>query len=358
MITNQNDKELTDSLLFDDPNVPDQDALDIRFKRYLLGNPDFTEEDVGEIEELMIDDERYFERMMLVEGELTENFVRGRLTADEADRFEWYFLTTPERKKKLELVKLSVSGSAKSPEVEETETEPSKSAPSWWKSNFAFLDSSNLLAGFAAVAVVLLFLSIGAIWWLSQSGDTSIAVAPSNQSAQNSNLNNANQIEITRAENKEDLPTPQPSVAESPAPQKTPNSVQTTKEIEKPTPTPTNKPTEKKSPSVVFALFPGGLRGVEDNGSRKIIAPNTKTVKLELKLVGASNYEDFLVVIEDSDGREIARRGNLKKSKNGKLLIVEFPAESFESDTYKVSLSGRKNGEYTNLSFYSFQVLK
>ncbi len=39
--------------------------------------------------------------------------MRGALTADEANRFERYFLTTPERKKKLELVKLSVSGSAK-----------------------------------------------------------------------------------------------------------------------------------------------------------------------------------------------------------------------------------------------------
>lgn len=363
MTANQKDEELSKNLLFNDPNVTDQDALDSNFKKYLLRDPDFTDEDIGELEEKILDDERYFGRMMLVEDELIEDHLRGALSPDEAQRFNNYFLVTPERKKKLESIKFLASSYAEPPKTVVAITESKQfDSPktSWWKSIQAFFDSSNLFAGVAAAAV-LLFLSLGAIWWISQNGktdDSFIAKAPTNQTLENTNsIDNLNRTEITRSNEKETPAVPQVSPTDSPLPVKTPQSVQTPKQIETPKPTPVTKPTVNASTPVVFALFPGVLRG-ESSVAEGKIKPNNKSVKLDLRLDLEKNYEDFLVVIEDSNGTEIAKHGNLKKVKNKESLSVEFPSEKFKPDDYTVRLRGKTNGEYVNVARYSFRILK
>ncbi len=363
MTANQKDEELSKNLLFNEPNVKDQDALDGNFKKYLLRDPDFTDEDIGELEEKMLDDERYFERMMLVEDELIEDHLRGALSPDEAQRFNNYFLVTPERKKKLESIKFLASSYIESPKTVAAIGEAQHSdspKTSWWKSISAFFDSSNLFSG-VATAAVLLFLSLGAIWWISQNGKTNdslIAKAPTNQSLKNINsISNLNQTEIGRNNENEMSAVPQSSPADSPLPVKTPRSVQTPKQVETPKPTPVAKPAVNASTPVVFALFPGILRG-EGNAAEGKIKPNNKSVKLDLRLDLEKNYEDFLVVIEDSNGTEIAKRANLKKAKNKESLSVEFPSEKFKPDDYTVRLSGKMNGEYVTVSRYSFRILK
>lgn len=360
MVIKQEDEELSKNLLFGDPNVPDQDALDDKLKKYLLRDPNFTEDEIGELEELLLDNERYFERMMLVEGELIEDFLRGALSANEVQRFKQYFLVTPERRDKLESVKslaLSYAESSKFVEANLEFKQPKPAPVAWWKSILASLNSSNLFAGVAAAAV-LIILSIGAIWWLSQSRDSLIATSPTNLSAQNVNtLKNSDQSEIVHNIENEASTTPQPSSADTPLPRKTPQGVQTPKQIEKPVPAPVTKPTENASSSVVFALFSGVLRS-EGNAVEGKIKPGIKSVKLNLQLNLEKTYEDFLVVVEDSNGTEIARRGKLKKVKNKELLTVEFPAENFKPDDYTVRLSGKTNSEYTSIARYSFRILK
>lgn len=92
--------------MFNDFDVAAQDNLDGELKNYLLRDPKVEDEKFAELEELIIEDERYLERMTLVESELIEDYLRGNiLTTEEKQRFDNYFLVTPERREKLKASK-------------------------------------------------------------------------------------------------------------------------------------------------------------------------------------------------------------------------------------------------------------
>lgn len=363
------DEEQSAALLFGDPNVPNQDVLDGNIRKYLLRDPNFTEEEIGELEELMLEDERYFERMMLVESELIEDYSRRTLSADEEKRFNNSFLVTPERREKLayieavtltyveEKAKGVAATAAESKKAEQSQT----ASASWWDSFLAFWHSQNLFAGVAA-ASVLLFVAVGALWLTSRQTEQSalITTAPTNEPAQNINdSNNLNQSEIARQTGNvaPSTATPQMTNAVSPQPAKSPQSNQGQKKNENPAPPPVVKPAVNAPRSVVFALIAGVSRG-GGNAAEQKIEPGAKLVQLRLQLDTERKYDDFRLVVQDSDGKEVGRSERLKATKKGDSLTTALPAASFKPDDYTVILSGGTKGVYEEAARYSFRVLK
>jgi len=415
------DKKYADALLFNELNAAQQSRLDEEIRRYLLGDPTFTEEEIAELEELMIDDERYFERMMMIETELIEDYSRGALSADKRDRFKNYFLITPERREKLNFVEAMALSAAAAEKKEDERAQVLVAAPakppafSLWQSLRAFMRSPNLLAGTAA-ASVLLFLTVGTLWWFSLRDERQaplIVTAPTNESIPNLNQSTAPNQPVNTSENGNISPavtTPQPKVmASSSQPRKSPQKHQAQKQSKKKVPTPArvdNVPdnlasvypssedflrprallvrpkaeisrlkllqTPKKSltpspvfqsrvnilpPPVVFDLLPGMTRS-EGSGIEKKIEPGTKVVVLQLRLDLEREYDDFRIVVQDSDGNEVERGEKLKSTKTGSLLTFVLPAESFKPNDYTVILSGGTKGVYKVIDEYSFRVLK
>jgi len=357
------DEKLSAALLFDDPNVPNQDAFDSNIRRYLLRDPTFTDEEIGELEELMLEDERYFERVMLVEDELIEDYQRNALSPDERQRFNKYFLVTPERREKLAYVEALALSYVKAKETDAPAVEPKKlkqsptaSAP-WWQPLLAFLRPPNLFAGVAA-ASVLMFVTIGALWWINrpaERSDSLIATAPTNEPAQYANgSNNLNHSESVRVTANVSSP-----IATT-LPTKSLPRNQGQKQNEKPKPTPAAEPTVTVSRSVVvFALSIGVSRSGGGEVEKKI-EPGVKDVELRLPLDVEREYDDFRVVVQDSDGNEVARREKLKATKKGTLPFVTaaIPAKPFKPDDYTVILSGGTKGIYQEAARYSFRVIK
>src|SRR5687767_12381263 len=76
-------------------NLEDDSAI----KRYLLG--ELTEEDQQALEERLMTDNGYFERLLLLEDELVDDYARGTLTPGEEEKFDRFFLRTPDRHQKL-----------------------------------------------------------------------------------------------------------------------------------------------------------------------------------------------------------------------------------------------------------------
>jgi hypothetical protein len=358
------DKAFSDGLLFSNSNLSEQEALDGKIRKYLLCDPTFSEEEIAELEDFMLNDERYFERMSLIEGELIEDYWRDALTKDEEKRFNSFFLVTPERQEKLENIKaLMLDASAALPEADRQRQpilEPT--SLSWWQSLLAIMRSPNLLAG-ATAASVLLFLVVGALWWFSQSTERQeplIATAPTNESTQNPNQSTTSNQLANTGEIGNVSPaiiTPQPTIAVSPQPTKLPQSNQGRKQDESPKPTPIAKPPVNAPRWVVFALVPGVSRS-EGNAVEKKIELGAKVVELQLRLDVERKYDDFRVVVQDSDGNEVGRREKLKATKKGGLLRTALPAASFKPDDYTVILSGRTKGAYEEAARYSFRVLK
>lgn len=359
------DKKSADALLFKDFDAAAQNNLDGELRSYLLRDPMLEDEKFAELEELIIEDERYLERMTLIESELIEDYLRGSiLTTDEKQRFDNYFLVTPERRQKLKFIEsLALSYAAEQKEIELPTAEPILVKPSnssRLQSLFSFMPLPNLFIGTAAASVLLLFI-IGTIWWLSGRAERQnelIAVAPTNESVSNLNrssvLNlsgNLNQTADTGEVGNLSASPKTPQTTTTPMPTKLPPTNPAQKQNEIPTPTPpVNAPR-----SVVFALFSGVLRGGDGNAEQKIGA-SKELIELRLRLSLDREYENYRIVVQNFDGKEIGRREKLKASK--KTVTVVLPADAFQPDDYTVILSGKTKGEYVDLARYNFRILK
>lgn len=343
--TPQENEALSASLLFSQTGIADQEALDARLRRYLLCDQTLTPEDIAQIEESLIEDERYFDRMLLVENELIEDYLRGALAAQEEQRFNTHFLVTPERREKLRYLRALAVPTPVAPPDKVVQTASAPATSSGWQSLFAFMRPPNLLTT-AAAATVVLFLIFGAILWLTRQAsrhEPLLTEDPTRRATQNTSLS----------------PSPSPTAATtSPAPARPPQHERSLRPGGSVRPAP-SKPTQPASPPTVFALVSGVLRG-SGVGTEKRIEPGSKTVELNLRLDLEGHYDDFRIIVEDSDGREVARRSRLKMLTKGGLptVVASFPSTLFKPDDYTVILGGKTDGEYRDVDRYSFRILK
>lgn len=366
--TSQEDDSLSAALLFSETESDDQEALDEKLRRYLLRDRALTQEDIAQIEESLVADERYFDRMLLVENELSEDYLCGALTAEEEQTFNDYFLTTPERREKLRYLQALLTAAPLTPreKIKRTTTALATSSSSW-QSLLAFVRPANLRAA-ALTAVVILLLTFGALLWLTRQANDNEplrAELPSAAMPQNTRLPSSdNQDNSSGLLETVNISSPASQNAQSP------------------------KTAPPASPPTVFALVPGVLRdgGV---GIEKRIAPGSETIELNLRLNDSDysvvirdskgrevaqrpRYRDFLVVLQDSKGGEVARRRRLDFSITAgrPTIVVSFPAALFKQDDYMVILSGAryamepailrggKDSEYKEVNRYSFRILK
>jgi hypothetical protein len=341
--TSQENQMLSASLLFDQADITNQAALDERLRKYLLRDETLTQEDIARLEEFLLEDERYFDRMLLVENELIEDYLRGALPAEEEQRFKTHFLVTPERREKLRYLRaLAMPTPVAAPE-KVGRPAPVSATSSRWRSLFAFVRTPKLAT--AVAVTVVLFLIFGALLWLiRQPGrhEPLLAEDPTKGASQNSSL----------------PPSPSPTKEPSPAPTSSPGNEQLTKPDGGVRPAP-SKPTPPASPPTVFALVSGVLRG-GGVGAEKKIEPGSKFVEFHLRLDLEVEYSEFSLAIEDSNGHEVVRRGRVKMITKGGLptIVASFPAALFKPDDYMVILNGKTNGEYKEVDRYSFRILK
>ena len=125
-------------------------------RSYLLGT--LEAEPRAELEERILCDPATYEEILLVEEELIDQYVAGRLSIEERQQFETHFLITEERQKKLRfghLLKRYLSSQAV-PALSKNNPgqQPNQSAP-----------SRRFLAPLAFVVVVGTVLGIGLLCW-------------------------------------------------------------------------------------------------------------------------------------------------------------------------------------------------
>lgn len=108
-------------------------------RRYLLGEPGAERE---QVEEQMLADPEYFERVLMVEEELFDDFVFGDMSATERENFTQHLLASPRQIKKLDIATALKNFSRK------------KRRPGlWW---LASLTAEHRLGAALALAALLL----------------------------------------------------------------------------------------------------------------------------------------------------------------------------------------------------------
>lgn len=145
---------------------------DGRLRKYLLG--ELPEAEQQALEERLMTEAELFDLLQVAEDELVDDHLSGALSASERSRFDGFFLSTPERRRKLSFaMAFRRYVTAEAAVVEAPATEPATTKPSprisaggssvigratWW--NRAF---SSPYLRMAAAAVIVFALGLG-IW--------------------------------------------------------------------------------------------------------------------------------------------------------------------------------------------------
>jgi hypothetical protein len=346
------DADASASLLLGESGTEEQARLDESFRRYLLADPSLPPEEAARLEELLVEDERYLERLTLAEHELMEEYLRGTLTDAEGERFRSHFLVTPERRETLRMLR-ELAASAPSAAAENPPSVVKPSSPvavgGWWQSLVA-LRPPGVWAG-AAAAMLIACLLLAALWFTRRGGREGPTIArrpetpPTHATATPTPAGGADDVVPPSP-----LPSPTPPTPEaSPRPSRTPS------------PSPRDTPPRDLPPTLarptVFALIPGALRG---GGAGQRIEPGTRAAELRLRLDVEEKYESFNVVVLSSGGREVASRVRLRATNRDGLptVVLSLPASSLNPDDYQVVLSGNAGGARREVARYSFRVLR
>jgi CHAT domain-containing protein/tetratricopeptide (TPR) repeat protein len=123
-----------------------------RVRNYLLG--ELADAGARQLEEQLLRQDEFVEQVLLIEDELIEDYVRGDLSADERERFERHFLTTPRRRRKLMTVRALKNYASMTAKIAET---PVSQRPSWWSTLFAPRWKVAAFASLALLAAVVVW---------------------------------------------------------------------------------------------------------------------------------------------------------------------------------------------------------
>jgi hypothetical protein len=100
-----------------------------RFRRYLLG--ELSEEESAAVEERYFGDDDVFAAVLAAEDELAEEYLRGGLSGRDRERFERRFLSTPDGRRRLGIVRDVANRGATS--AGPLRAGPGRSLPPFWR---------------------------------------------------------------------------------------------------------------------------------------------------------------------------------------------------------------------------------
>lgn len=129
--------------------------------RYLLGTLSDAERD--ELETRYFSEAALLELLLATENELIEDYTDGRLSADERRNFEQYYLRTPEKRSRVNLVNQLRKSAFELAAESRRGDERKQSRASWWQNLQSFLSpqssTARLAVGFGSLVIVF-----GVIW--------------------------------------------------------------------------------------------------------------------------------------------------------------------------------------------------
>jgi CHAT domain-containing protein/Flp pilus assembly protein TadD len=130
---------------------------------YLLGGP--LHDDIrSQVERSLLTDDAFHEELLIVEEDLIDQYLGGKLDENDRERFEQHFLCTPERFRKVKFARAFSKYVASAPEVEGATPRGRRPWANFW---FTFLSPARV----AATALVIIGCSILAwVYFNSNSG--------------------------------------------------------------------------------------------------------------------------------------------------------------------------------------------
>lgn len=302
---------------------------------YLLGR--LSETELERFERSYLTDEDLFNVLQEVEEELIDDYAGGALTAEQRLSFEKYFLRSSERREKLAFATamteravawqsgtlVSTEPFARDPTAVQT-PENSKSKPhvTFWKGSVPAWRQ-----WVAVAAAVVLAVAIGVLWMRNRQLQRQLIAADETYARLRQDVDAQSKI---TAETKAALSAEQ----------------QQTQLVESQVEQLQTSPTDKIRDTIVNIVLGldyllGSTRGGEKKVKTLDVPANARLVRLTLE-VAASSFDSFNILLRRGDNNTVWKRSGLKAKPAGdrRRLNLSIPAETLTPGDYEVLIVG------------------
>lgn len=322
-------------------------------KRYLLGSA--SDEEQRRVEERLMEDSDYYTRILMMEAELADEYVRGQLSTAEQKLFLKNFAAAPERRQQVEFA-LALREHLLAAEEAKAQALKRRPFASRWQAAVGWL---GLQSPFRALAVTFsALLVVIACGWLI------VKVWQRQPPRDEANRG------LSSQQNPGPAASPTVSIETKQEPQQQ-EARQTEKELTQPAvPQPGNnreaatarnrKPAAPPAPVIYSAaLQPGLVRG---DGTMKKLEVPAGTDLLELRLaLPQSEYTSYRAVLQSVEGVEVASFERLRalETAGGTTILIRLPVKKLSDNDYALRLSGRSaQGQLESVNTYYFRLTR
>lgn len=276
---------------------------------------------------------RYFEnddaldQLLVAREMLIRAYVRDELAAEDRARFERYFLTTPERRKEVALVR-ALRREIESPQAIlaiNKVVEEQVSGSRWWQGVLDYWRGYHW-----AIASLILFCGLGLWIGVKTLQDRPLPVARTTE------------------------PMPAPTISEPEI--VSPDSPRSKESIKKDVP-------RAKSEVVVATLFPGLVRNEIapkvhiSTAARWLMA----RLVLDIAIGELESKAQYSAVLQTDDGKAVWQGDgySARPSRPGAVVIIKIPAKNLETGEYRLQLSPKSENEaLVKTVNYTFRIEK
>jgi len=320
----------------------------ILIRGYLLG--EIAEQDPNLIEARLLTDPQYFNQLVRVEEELTDQYVRRELSQHEREMFEGHFMNAPERREDVAFARALhryVSS--------EAIVRPVASGPRVWTAFLTDRSPRWLVTRNASLAFTAVLLTVAVAWLLMETARLQRRLAEVGaERAESRRLEQElkRQVDEQRSSGEDLARQLEISLG---------RLAQIDREIaglSKATGS-----TQTEAGMVSLALFPGLGRDAADTAQTRtvILSPGARRLRLELGTDHHPGSARYRADVLTAEGELVWSRDALRErsTKIGKALVITLPAALLTRNSYLITLSGAAAGDnYQRISSYYFEIIR
>jgi hypothetical protein len=289
--------------------------------KYLLGN--LTEEEQVRVEERAFADADYLSALEATEADLIDAYVHGDLSQSNRRSFELRFLTSPERRRKVEFARALATITSES-----TTREPRAAGRPFFMRAFW---GWNPVGQFAAGIAALIFI-IGGAWLVSENAASRSRVAALEAERHD--------FAVREQRLRQQLSEERSRAAALAAQNRQPSEA-------------------APAPLVASLLLVPGLSRAETRVEQLVLSPSAQIARIEIEVESRDDYPRFRAELRTRRGDEVLSRSNLVRRKSGPGFAVslDVPASALAVGDYELALKGiAADHTSQDIGYYYFGV--
>jgi hypothetical protein len=297
--------------------------------KYLLGN--LTEEEQVRMEDRAFADRDYMGALNAVEADLIDAYVGGELAHADRCAFERRFLTSPQRRSKVEFARALARATAEAPPLTSRAPKPTTTWLAWLYPIRTWNPALRFAGSLGAVICVA-----GGSWLVIENASMRSRVSALEGQRRDLEVRAQGlQRELSQAQTRADGLAAQMQ----------------------------HRPSSEgsRTPSIASLVLLPGLSRAESRIEQLVLDRGAQIAHIEIQLEPRDDYPRFHADLHTRSGKEILALGDLirRRTGDGYTVSMDVPTSALVTGEYELALKGRRDGQDPqDVGYYYFRVQK